>query len=171
MRIRRADQRADFLREPAGVGVEKRRAETIQDQPGLGHGARVRRLQSPVQRRCRPPALRCADDTCASRCAAATAPSPGRFPAPPRPARRRPRRMTASRNSPGLSRRMLASPRRSISLTAITKTMEPSTQRGKNCSGFVRNSSTRATTTAVEICATGCVRRSFRPSRFAWDCR
>ena len=39
--------------------------------------------------------------------------------------------MSASAYSPGLSRRMLASPRRSISLMAMTKTMEPSTQRGR----------------------------------------
>ena len=61
--------------------------------------------------------------------------------------------MAARANSPGLSRRMLASPRRSISLIAMMKTMEPSTQRGKYCTGLVRNEQHHSDDTAVHICA------------------
>ena len=59
----------------------------------------------------------------------------------------------ASRNSPRLSRRMSRRPRRSTMPTAMVKTMLASTQRGRYCSGPVRNRSTTSTIAAKASCA------------------
>ncbi len=57
-------------------------------------------------------------------------------------------------NSPGLSRRIAWSPRKSTSLMATINTMAPRTHFGRYRKGWVKKSSTSATTAAVATCAT-----------------